>query len=182
MTASTHKTALENSLGVHIKACPHGTFDVALDAYYQSDEDFQKSIALWNRFLEPEITMSSPDLENAHALLPDVPKAALRELKTKCNKSCACGRENNALDLIRFCVTESIHGTRFLTQVLTETRPNKKISIIDSCHKSNDLPASVVYLDDTKPIPCADCGEDVHLYLLHHALAHYWHGEPVGSS
>jgi hypothetical protein len=152
-----------------------GTFDAPLDTYYQSDADFAKSIDLWNRFPQAEVTMSEADLAAASSLLPDVPTEVLARIKTKCNQPCSCERTNNALDLIKFCVEESIHGTEFLTGVLVEKRPDKKISIMDSVHKHESLPDSVIYIDDTKPIPCANCGEDIHLYLLHDSLAHYWH-------
>jgi hypothetical protein len=159
-------------------SCPHaasrGTFDVDLEAYYQSDADFQKSVELWKRFPEKEVVMPSDDLQRAHELLPEVPLADLAQIKTKCNRPCQCGRESNALDLIEFCIKESFHGTDFLTNVLTEKRKNKKISIMDSTHRSPVLADSVHYIDDTKPIPCVNCGQEIHLYLLSHSLAHYW--------
>lgn len=161
-------------LGLAPSAVPRGTFDVALDTYYQSDSDFEKSVELWRRFPEKEVAMPPRDLAHARELLPQVPVADLATIKTKCNRPCHCGRECNALDLIDFCLKESFHGQEFLTKILTEKRPDKKISIIDSSHRSPLLPASVNYIDDTKPIPCFNCGEEVHLYLLHNSLAHYW--------
>ena len=161
-------------LGLAAPQPPRGTFDVALEAYYQSDADFEKSVELWYRFPEQEVVMPPHDLNRAQELLPKVPLADLASIKTKCNRTCQCGRENNALDLIEFCLKESFHGEEFLTSVLTEKRKDKNISIIDSSHKSPLLPDSVNYLDDTKPIPCVSCGEEVHLYLLHNSLAHYW--------
>jgi hypothetical protein len=162
------------TLGVTMQYALHGTFDADLEAYYQSDADFEKSIELWNRFPEKEVVMPPADLKRAHQLLPDVPIECLAEIKTKCNRPCKCGRENNALDLIEFCLAESFHGTKFLTRVLTEKRKDKKISIMDSTHRSPMLPDSVNYIDDTKPIPCVSCGGELHLYLLHNALSHYW--------
>lgn len=153
---------------------PRGTFDVALDAYYQSDADFEKSVELWHRFTEKEVVMPPDELSVAQTLLPDVPVADLAAIKTKCNHRCQCGRENNALDLIKFCIDESFHGTEFLTKILTENRKDKKISIMDSTHRSELLADSVHYIDDTKPIPCLSCGDEVHLYLLSRSLAHYW--------
>lgn len=163
-----------NLLGLTAPRLPVGTFDVDVEAYYQSDADFEKSIELWHRFPEQEVVMPPHDLDRAHKLLPDVPVGDLAAMKTKCNRPCQCGRENNALDLIEFCLDESFHGTMFLTRILTERRKDKKISIMDSTHRSPLLPDSVNYIDDTKPIACASCGEDVHLYLLHRSLAHYW--------
>lgn len=161
----------------HSSAMPQeqiGTFDIDLEVYYQSDTDFEKSVELWNRFPEKEVVMQSYDLKRAKQLLPAVPVADLAAIRTKCNRPCQCGRENNALDLIQFCIMESFHGTAFLTKVLTEKRKDKKISIMDSTHRSALLAESVHYIDDTKPIPCLACGEEVHLYLLSHGLAHYW--------
>lgn len=159
----------------HISVPESGAFDRDLRSYYQSDADFEKSIELWNRFPQAEVVMSGTDLAQAHELLPNVPVEVLKTIKTKCNRPCACTRTNNALDLIKFCLAESIHGATFLTSIFNETRKDKKISIMDSVHRQDSLPDSVMYIDDTKPIPCADCGKDVHLYLLHTSLAHYWH-------
>lgn len=171
----------------HSSSCPYhdslksvayparfGTFDIDLEQYYQSDLDFEKSVNLWRRFPQKEVTMNPHDLKSATQLLPGVPISELAAIKTKCNRPCRCGRENNALDLIQFCVMESIHGTEFLTKVLSENRKNKKISIMDSTHRSPLLADSVQYIDDTKPIPCLACGEEVHMYLLSNGLAHYW--------
>jgi hypothetical protein len=163
-----------STLGIARPHAPHGTFDADLEAYYQSDVDFEKSIELWNRFPEKEVVMPPADLKRAHELLPDVPIEDLAAIKTKCNRPCQCGRENNALDLIEFCLKESFHGTKFLTKVLTERRKDKKISIMDSTHRSPLLPDSVNYIDDTKPIPCVSCGGEMHLYLRHHSLMHLW--------
>lgn len=160
---------------IHQRVSARGPFDRNLTHFYQSDADFEKSISLWLRFLIPETTMSGGDLKLAQELLPAVPVSSLRTIKTKCNRRCSCGRKNNALDLISFCVSGSIHGTSFLTKIFNESRPNHKISIMDSVHRTPELPESVVYLDDTKPIPCYQCEEEVHLYLLHHSIAHYWH-------
>ena len=164
----------QNLLGVMTPHAPRGTFDVDLEVYYQSDEDFQKSVDLWHRFPEKEVVMHSTDLQRAHEFLCDVPIEDLARIKTKCNRPCCCGRQSNALDLIAFCMRESFHGRAFLTKILTEKRTNKKISIMDSTHKSSLLADSVHYIDDTKPIPCIECGDEIHLYLLHDALAHYW--------
>jgi hypothetical protein len=163
-----------NVLGLTRPRAPRGTFDVDLETYYQSDADFEKSVQLWHRFQEKEVVMHSHDLNRAHELLPDVPIADLATIKTKTNRPCQCGREHNALDLIEFCLKESFHGTQFLTKILTEKRKDKKISIMDSTHRSPLLAESVNYIDDTKPIPCVSCGEDIHLYLMHHSLCHYW--------
>jgi hypothetical protein len=178
LQAGGFNAVLSASTGAAVARCPHaaprGEFDVDLETYYQSDADFEKSVELWDRFPQKEVVMSSHDLNRAHKLLPDVPLADLATIKTKCNRPCQCGRESNALDLIEFCIKESFHGTEFLTKVLTERRKDKKISIMDSTHRSPLLADSVHYLDDTKPIPCLSCGEEIHLYLLHHSLAHYW--------
>jgi hypothetical protein len=163
-----------DSLGSATPQALRGTFDIDLEAYYQSDADFEKSVELWNRFPEKEVVMQSQDLKRAKQLLPGVPIADLAAIKTKCNRPCRCGRENNALDLIQFCIMESLHGTEFLTKVLSEKRRDKRISIMDSTHRSPLLADSVHYVDDTKPIPCLACGEEVHLYLLTRGLAHYW--------
>jgi hypothetical protein len=156
-----------------------GPFDVSLETYYQSDADFELSIKLWNLFPQETVTMVGKDLQRAHELLPDVSKDNLGTIKTKCNIPCSCPHTNNALDLIEFCIRGSIHGREFLTSIFNEDRPNKKISIIDSVHKQPWLPASVVYLNDTQPIPCPFCGELVHLYLLHRSIAHYWDGRSL---
>lgn len=153
----------------------HGVFDRKLDALYQSEADFELSLRLWNRFPQAEVVMTSHDLDRAKDLLPDVARDRLARIKTKCNMPCGCGRENNALDLIEFSLNESIHGSLFLSKIFNETRENKKISIMDSVHKKPWLPKSVLYIDDTKPIPCVICGEEIHLYLRHDSLLHLWH-------
>ena len=163
-------------LGAPANLRSHGTFDKALESYYQSDDDFAEVVAWWNRFPEPEVVMSELELGIAHSLLPNVPMDVLRSIKTKCNGPCSCPRQTNALDLIQYCLDESFHGRDFLTRVLTETRPDRKISIMDSSHRSKNLPDSVVYVDDPKPIPCLACGEETHLYLQHVSLAHWWNG------
>ncbi len=154
---------------------PKGTFDKDLREYYQSDADFKKSVQLWNTFPQEEVLMSDVDLAEAQKLLPKVDVETLKTIKTKCSKSCSCDRVQNALDLIKFSLNESVHGEIFLTNIFNEKRPDKKISIMDSVHKADWLPASVAYLDDTKDIPCSKCGEGVHMYVLHDSLAHYWH-------
>src|SRR5262245_18915193 len=161
-----------NLLGVTTSRVPRGTFDVELETYYQSDADFEKSVQLWSRFPQKEVVMPPHEIDHVHELLPEVPIADLATIKTKCNRPCQCGRENNALDLIEFCLKESFHGKTFLTKILCEKRKDKKISIMDSTHRSPLLADRVHYIDDTMPIPCTSCGEEVHLYLLHYSLAH----------
>lgn len=152
-----------------------GPFDRDLSWIYQSDADFEKSVWLWSLFDLPERTMGNDDLAKTRSLLPSVPAARLETIKTKCNRPCLCGRESNAFDLISFSLSDSIHGERFLTAIFTEKRPDHKISIMDSVHRRPELPDSVLYLNDTQPIPCSRCGSEVHLYLLHTSIAHYWH-------
>ena len=154
-----------------------GIFDIDLARYYQSDSDFATVVSFWPRFPQPEVVMGEEDLIRAQEHLPKVPRHKLATIKTKCNIPCSCGRLNNALDLIDFCLRHSIHGREFLTAVFTEERKDHKISIMDSYHRSSELPTSVVYIDDTRPIPCPKCGEAVHLYLLHDAIVHWWDGK-----
>jgi hypothetical protein len=153
----------------------NGPFDRDLRWIYQSDADFEKSVWLWSLFDLPERTMCEHDLTRVRALLPAVPAAKLRTIRTKCNRTCFCGRVPTAFDLISFSLSASIHGARFLSAIFTEERQDHKVSIMDSVHRRPELPDSVLYLDDTKPIPCSQCGSEIHLYLLHTSIAHYWH-------
>ncbi len=152
-----------------------GLFDRDLNNYYQSDVDFQKSIDLWKKFDLEEVFMTEEELLEAHSLLPEVKIENLKKLKAKVNKPCSCGRKNDAFDLIKFSLSESIHGARFLSSILNETHQDKKISIMDSVHKSPELPDSVIFIDNTKDVPCANCGKGVHMYIIHPSIAHYWH-------
>ena len=150
-------------------------FSKGLDHYYQSDADFELSVKLFNSFPFEVVTMKGEDLAEAHRLLPEVNIETLKRIKTKCNVKCSCPREHNALDLIKFSVNVPGHDAKFLTAIFNENRKDKKLSIMDSVHKADWLPDSVVYLDDTKDIPCAKCGEGIHLYLLADSICHHWH-------
>lgn len=48
-----------HSLGSVTPHTLRGTFDIDLEAFYQSDADFEKSVELWNRFPEKEVVMQS---------------------------------------------------------------------------------------------------------------------------
>lgn len=147
--------------------------------YYQSDADFEKSVRLFDSFKYPEERMPDEDARACNALLPDVSAQTFREMKTKRSRSCSCGRSANAYDLIKYSVEKvSTHTRDFLTVIFNERGRDKKISIMDSCHKADWLPASVVYINDTGDIPCSRCGGAVHLYLLAPSIAHYWDGAP----
>lgn len=141
-----------------------------------SNDDFKKVEKLFDDIPYPEFCTPAEDVEKILELLPNLRREGIEDARVKIKEGrCTCGREMNAFDIVAKALSMGKHSQSLLEQVFNGVGGR----IVVSTSKASDsnrytFPKGTMFVEDSAPIPCANCGKDHELILLTDTILHYW--------
>lgn len=143
-----------------------------------TDQELEKAKAdVFDPLPYPAFKLNEEDKYELKKLLPNLKLSLVdnSELKCKAGACPKCGRQLNILDVTAKAVKTSARSAAFLEQVFNGTKGKMAISSsFVSDEVKSKLPANIMYVDETAPIPCINCGTEQDVVLIHKFVMHHW--------
>jgi len=146
-----------------------------------SDTDFMPMRKIFDSLPSKAFKMGEDDLAEIKKLLPNIDGSRIAESEVKpANGLCGkCGRAMNLLDIVHSALKAGTHSSGFVERILSGGEGNLVIVGYQSPDDLSDkirrkLPANTIFVKDTAPIPCKNCGVGQEVVLYMDGLMHFW--------
>jgi len=142
-----------------------------------TDDEFERVKEMYDNSGLPTTQMPVADHALFKKLMPDTDLELVKDSRVMSvgEGVCSCGRTLSIVDIVKKSFDTNSHSGAFLGSVFRGEMGKVVVCATDISEEfRSKMPATTMWVEETSPIPCINCGKEHDLCLLQENLMHFW--------